>query len=395
MEGISHEACFTGRDVGARQADRRLRRQSHFDRLRKIDHRSTGSPTTRRSASRPTAGTSSPNVDGHDFEAVEARAAQQPRAVTDRPSLICCKTIIAKGAPNKANTGAAHGAALGEKEVAATRTEHRLELPALRNSRRTSTHGWDARARGAALEAEWQRQARRLCCGASGSLPTSSSGACAANCRRAGLRDARGVRRRGRAESRERSPRARLRRTRSKGWRPYCRSSSAARRIWPPPISPCGLAAKPIGKQGGGNYLYYGVREFGMSADHQRAGSARRRDSVRRDVPDLLGLCAQCAAHGRTDEGRAASSSTRTIRSGSAKTDRRISRSSMRRACATFRTWMSGGHATASRRPLRGSPRSSAATAPRALLLSRQNVAFQQRTAEQHVAAHSLAAATR
>src|SRR5262245_1628620 len=55
-------------------------------------------------------------VDGHDFEAVE-RAVRAAQGVTDRPSLICCKTIIGKGAPNKANTGAAHGAALGEKEV--------------------------------------------------------------------------------------------------------------------------------------------------------------------------------------------------------------------------------------------------------------------------------------
>ncbi len=74
-------------------------------------------------------------VDGHDFEAVD-RAVRAAQTVTDRPSLICCKTIIGKGAPNKANTGAAHGAALGEKEVAAAREASRLEIPAVRDSSR-------------------------------------------------------------------------------------------------------------------------------------------------------------------------------------------------------------------------------------------------------------------
>ncbi|HET6493271.1 MAG TPA: thiamine pyrophosphate-dependent enzyme, partial [Burkholderiales bacterium] len=61
-----------------------------------------------------------PNVDGHDFAALEA-AVQAAQAETARPSLVCCKTVIAKGAPKKANTGAAHGAPLGVEEVAATR----------------------------------------------------------------------------------------------------------------------------------------------------------------------------------------------------------------------------------------------------------------------------------
>ena len=54
-------------------------------------------------------------VDGHDFEAIE-QAVRAAQAVSDRPSLLCCKTIIGKGAPNKANTGAAHGAALGRRK---------------------------------------------------------------------------------------------------------------------------------------------------------------------------------------------------------------------------------------------------------------------------------------
>ena len=61
-----------------------------------------------------------PNVDGHDAAAVEA-AIQAAKAETHRPSLICCKTIIGWGSPNKQGTEATHGAALGDAEVAATR----------------------------------------------------------------------------------------------------------------------------------------------------------------------------------------------------------------------------------------------------------------------------------
>ena len=63
-----------------------------------------------------------PNVDGHDAAAVEA-AIQAAKAEKNRPSLICCKTIIGWGSPNKQGTEATHGAALGDAEVAATRVE--------------------------------------------------------------------------------------------------------------------------------------------------------------------------------------------------------------------------------------------------------------------------------
>src|SRR5690606_13900838 len=60
------------------------------------------------------------DVDGHDPEAIQA-AIVAAKAQTARPSLICCKTIIGCGAPNKQGTEATHGAALGEEEVAAAR----------------------------------------------------------------------------------------------------------------------------------------------------------------------------------------------------------------------------------------------------------------------------------
>ena len=65
------------------------------------------------------------NVDGHDSEAID-RAIVAAKAVGDRPSLICCKTVIAKGAPTKAGTHESHGAPLGEKEIAAARAATRL-----------------------------------------------------------------------------------------------------------------------------------------------------------------------------------------------------------------------------------------------------------------------------
>ena len=92
-------------------------------------------------------------VDGHDVDAVDA-AIKAAKAITDRPSLICCKTIIGRGAPTKAGTEAAHGAALGEKEIAATRAALSwpyppFEIPADIYS------AWSARECGALLEADW------------------------------------------------------------------------------------------------------------------------------------------------------------------------------------------------------------------------------------------------
>ena len=97
-----------------------------------------------------------PNVDGHDPAAVDA-AVRLAKSVTDKPSIICCKTIIGKGSPNKADSHESHGAALGEKEVAATRANigwnhPPFEIPA------DVYAGWDARARGAEQEAQWGRR---------------------------------------------------------------------------------------------------------------------------------------------------------------------------------------------------------------------------------------------
>ena len=97
-----------------------------------------------------------PGVDGHDSEAVD-RAIRAAKAQTEKPTLICLKTIIAKGAPKKANTGAAHGAPLGADEVAATRQNigwpyAPFEIPA------EIYAAWNARVKGVALEDDWNRR---------------------------------------------------------------------------------------------------------------------------------------------------------------------------------------------------------------------------------------------
>jgi transketolase len=95
-------------------------------------------------------------VDGHDPNAIVA-ALRTAHAESRRPSLICCKTIIGFGAPNAQGTAATHGAALGADEVAAARRELGWEFPPFEIPEDVKT-AWDARARGRALETEWQQR---------------------------------------------------------------------------------------------------------------------------------------------------------------------------------------------------------------------------------------------
>ena len=93
-----------------------------------------------------------PAVNGHDAAAVAAAIASAKTAT--KPTLICCKTVIGQGSPNKAGTHDVHGAALGEKEVAAVRAAldwpyAPFEIPADVYS------AWDAKAAGAERESAW------------------------------------------------------------------------------------------------------------------------------------------------------------------------------------------------------------------------------------------------
>jgi len=95
------------------------------------------------------------DVDGHDSEAVR-KATEQAAAATDKPTLICCKTVIGFGSPNMAGTHGVHGAALGDKEIAASRAELGWKHPPFEIPD-TIYQGWDARAKGKVLESAWNQ----------------------------------------------------------------------------------------------------------------------------------------------------------------------------------------------------------------------------------------------
>jgi transketolase len=154
MEGVSHEACALAGTLGLGKlialyddngisidSDKGQIKQWYTDDVRKR-FESYGWQVI-------------PNVDGHDVEAVD-KAIKKAKRESARPTLICCKTVIAKGAPKKANTGAAHGAPLGAEEIAATRAAIGWPHPAFEVPQPVYD-GWDARLAGKRLERRWQK----------------------------------------------------------------------------------------------------------------------------------------------------------------------------------------------------------------------------------------------
>ena len=92
-------------------------------------------------------------VDGHDADAV-SKAIADAKNTADKPTLICCKTSIGKGSPNRANTAKAHGEPLGAEEIKLTRTalgwsHEPFKIP------KDVYAAWDAKVAGKAMEAEW------------------------------------------------------------------------------------------------------------------------------------------------------------------------------------------------------------------------------------------------
>jgi transketolase len=148
MEGISHEACSLAGTWGlgnliAFWDDNNISIDGHIDGWYTDD-------TVKRFEAYQWHVIS---VDGHDPDAISA-AITASKAVTDKPSLICCKTIIGFGSPNKSGTHDCHGAALGDEEVALTRKElgwdhEPFVIPD------DVYAGWDGKTKGAAAEAEW------------------------------------------------------------------------------------------------------------------------------------------------------------------------------------------------------------------------------------------------
>lgn len=97
-----------------------------------------------------------PNIDGQNADAVQA-AIIEAKSITDKPTLICCKTIIAYGAPNLAGSSDAHGAALGEKEIELTRKNLVWPHPPFIIPEEIY-FAWDARPKGEKLENSWNER---------------------------------------------------------------------------------------------------------------------------------------------------------------------------------------------------------------------------------------------
>jgi transketolase len=201
-------------------------------------------------------------VDGHDSDDIE-RAIYAAKAARLQPTLICCKTTIAKGAPTKAGTHESHGAPLGDKEIAAARTELRwrhgpFEVPP------EVYEAWDAREAGANAEGAWRlrmgqyaeaypEEERELQRRWRGELPK------VWNARVAGLL----------AKVREKAQ--------SIATRKASQDTIEGLALVLPELigGSADLAgsnltlwsgSRAIARNSGGNYLHYGVREFGMAA---------------------------------------------------------------------------------------------------------------------------------
>jgi transketolase len=203
-----------------------------------------------------------PNVDGHDVEAVDAAIKKAKREKT-RPTLICAKTTIGKGAPKKANTGAAHGAPLGADEISATRAAIGWAHPAFEVPQAVYD-GWDAKEAGARAEKAWKRRFNAY----KKEFPAEAA---EFERRMAGQFPA-GFAAAAQQVVDEFSAKAETLATR--------RASQLVLDALVPALPELiggsadltgsnltmAKTSKAVGKEGGGNYVFYGVREFGMAA---------------------------------------------------------------------------------------------------------------------------------
>ena len=152
MEGISHEACSLAGTLGLGKLI-----LLYDDNGISIDGDVSGWFTEDTPARFAAYGWHAvPDVDGHDPHAIHA-ALEAARAETARPSIICCKTIIGWGAPTKQGSESTHGAALGEDEVARTRENIGWPHPPFEIPDEIQA-GWDARNSGQQREADWNER---------------------------------------------------------------------------------------------------------------------------------------------------------------------------------------------------------------------------------------------
>jgi transketolase len=203
-----------------------------------------------------------PAVDGHDRAAIEAAIAEA-RGVTDRPSLVCLRTVIGKGSPAKAGSADVHGAPLGAAEVAATRASLGWEHPPFEIPAEVYA-AFDARPRGAARRRDWELRLsryaevypelaaelrRRL----AGELPA------ALGARLDRLVDEAAARREPTATRKaSQEAIAAIAEVTPELLGGSADLTHSNLTIWP--------GAREVGRERGGNYLHHGVREFGMAA---------------------------------------------------------------------------------------------------------------------------------
>ena len=258
MEGISHEACSLAGTLG-------LGKLIAFwdDNGISIDGHVDGWFTDNTPARFEAYGWHViPDVDGHDPQAIN-KAIEMAKAMTDKATMICCKTTIGFGSPNKAGSHACHGAPLGQEEINLTKAALGWDHEAF-DVPKDVYAGWDAKDKGAKAEAAWNKKfaaykeafpvlaaefERRM----SGDLPAEWAGKSAAYIAKVN------------AEAKS----------------PATRQASLASIEAYSPLVPelfggsadlgCSNLTewsgyKPMIKHEDANYLNYGVREFGMSA---------------------------------------------------------------------------------------------------------------------------------
>lgn len=201
-------------------------------------------------------------IDGHNPDQIKA-AVEEAKAVTDKPSLLMCKTVIGFGSPKKAGTADAHGSPLGDAEIAATREALNWPYAPFEIPQEIYTE-WDAKKAGAAAESEWDMKfahyekafpelAREYRRRVNGELPAQWEAD--ANAFIQNLQD---------------NPASIASRKASQN------ALEAFGKVLPEfmggsaDLAPSNLTmwsgSAPINEDKAGNYIHYGVREFGMSA---------------------------------------------------------------------------------------------------------------------------------